>query len=66
MGPSKIWTRVKRGSVILQRFLPGGSIVVNYFKGFFRDSAQISLDGNGDDHSRRGCTLPKKNAHMMS
>ena len=52
-----MWTRVKRGSVILQRFLPGGSIVVNYFKGFFRDSSQMGLDGNGDDHFR-GCTLP--------
>ena len=53
-----MWTRVKRGSVILQRFILGGSIGVNYFKGFFRDSAQMSLDGNGDNHFR-GCTLPK-------
>ena len=60
-----MWTRVKRGTVVLQRFLPGGSIVVNCFKGLFRDSAQMSLDGNGDDHSR-GCTLPKKNTHMIS
>ena len=54
-----MWSRAKRGSVILQRFLPGGSIVVNNFKSFFRDSAQMSLDGNGDYHFR-GCTLPRK------
>ena len=28
----KCWTRVKWDSVILQRFLPGGSIVLNYSK----------------------------------